>query len=125
MDRRRPRSQDSIVTHMNRPFEPLIEMTFALFNLGMAITRVAVESQMVIGMRLAGMAGLWNTRPDEVQRMYAEKPTAMLQSALAGARAMVSGDTPDAVVQAALKPISRRTRANARRLSKRGPRAFI
>ncbi len=102
----------------------MINLTFSSFNLGLEMARMTMESQMVIGMRLAGLAGLWNTRPDEITRMYAEKQTAMVQSVMAGARVMANGGAPDAVVQAALKPIRRRTRANARRLSKRGLRGF-
>ena len=48
------------------------------------------EAQMVIAMRLWGMAGLWNTKPEENLRMVQEKAEAVLQSATRAGAAMMA-----------------------------------
>ena len=79
------------------------------------------EAQMVIAMRLWGLAGLWNTAPEESYRMVAEKADAVLQSTLRAGEAALSGKGAASVAMAALKPVRRRTRANLKRLQERGP----
>ena len=78
------------------------------------------EAQMVIAMRLWGMAGFWNTKPEENLRMVQEKAEAMVQASKAASRAMMSGGGAASVAMAALKPVRRRTRANVKRLTKPG-----
>ncbi len=80
------------------------------------------EAQMVIGMRMLGMMGLWRVAPSENRRMLAEKLAAGSEAAIAVSQAMLAGKSPVAVAEAALKPVRRRTRANAGRLAKRGPK---
>jgi hypothetical protein len=87
---------------------------------GMEFTAMMAEAQIVISLRLMGMAGVWNTPRGEHRRMVAEKAAAAQESGMAAARAMVSGARPTEVAQSALSPVRRRTRANAARLAKRG-----
>ena len=81
---------------------------------------LAIEAQMIIAMRLAGMAGFWNVTKAENTLMYSEKLAAAKAAALAAATAAAMGSTPAGVTLAAMKPIRRKTTANARRLGKRG-----
>ncbi len=80
-----------------------------------------VEAQMVIGMRMMGMMGLWRASPSENVRMSAEKLSAASEAAMASSRAMLTGKSPALIAEAALKPIRRRTSANVKRLARRGP----
>lgn len=79
------------------------------------------EASMVVSMRMMGMAGLWATSPSETLRMVTEKPAALGQSMIAGATAAGAGKRPDQIASAALRPLTRKTRANRRRLAKAGP----
>ena len=76
------------------------------------------EAQMVIAMRMFGMAGLVPMSPREPTRMVQEKAEAMVQASKAASRAMMSGGGAASVAMAALKPVRRRTRANVKRLTK-------
>lgn len=80
-----------------------------------------MEAQMVIGMRMMGMAGLWRVMPSENARMSSEKVSAVTQSAIATSAAMMTGKSPSFIAEAALKPIARRTKSNVKRLAARGP----
>lgn len=86
------------------------------WKLGLDLWRVSVEAQMIIGMRMAGMAGMWTLAPGETTRMVLEKQDAFSKGfAQAGASAM-GGQRPDQIMQAALQPVKRRTSTNSRRL---------
>ncbi len=91
-----------------------------LWLTGLQTTQMMVEAQGVIAMRLMGMAGLWSVAPSESTRMFTEKPAAFLLSASAATAAAMAGQRPDQVLAAAVRPIRVKTRANSRRLSKRG-----
>jgi hypothetical protein len=80
-----------------------------------------VEAQMVIGMRMLGMMGLWPVTPSETARMSSEKLVAVQKADLAATRAALAGKGLIGVADAALKPIRRRTTSNAKRLARRGP----
>lgn len=82
------------------------------------MTRVMMESQMVIAMRLWGMAGGWPMTSSEQTRMVTEKMAAAQASGIAVAKAVVAGAAPDKIAMAALKPVRRRTTANVKRLSR-------
>ncbi|MBC9248252.1 antibiotic ABC transporter [Paracoccus sp. 11-3] len=84
------------------------------------VTRLAIESQMVIGLRVAGMMGVISQSPGEPFRMVAEKHAAASESLFAIARSAGRGDSADRMISAALRPYGRRTRANSRRLIRRG-----
>ncbi len=80
-----------------------------------------VEAQMVIGMRMMGMMGMWRVTPGENARMVSEKVSALQASGLAASRAALAGKSAAVVADHALKPIRRRTSANVKRLARRGP----
>lgn len=96
--------------------------TLAPFHVGMDFCRIALEAQTVIAFRMAGMMGLWATKPHEMTRMIEEKPTAILDAWLAASTAFMAGAAPAGVMRAGMKPIGVKTAANARRLGKLGPR---
>lgn len=90
-------------------------------KLSMHTGLMLAEAQMVIAMRLWGMAGFWNVAPEENSRMIHEKTEAMTQAALSVGRAMLSGKGAAAIAMSALKPVRSRTRSNLKRLQGRGP----
>jgi hypothetical protein len=91
-----------------------------LLKLSMETGAMLAQANMVIAMRMWGMAGAWNVTPDENKRMVDEKGTAMLASGMAATAAVMQGKGPVDVALAALKPVARKTKANAARLGKRG-----
>ncbi|WP_435259298.1 antifreeze protein [Thioclava sp. FR2] len=76
------------------------------------------EAQMVVGLRLMAMAGMWTVTPSENHRMVKEKLEAACESGMAASHAAMSGKRPAQVAEAALTPIARRTRSNVTRLSR-------
>ncbi|KAF0676810.1 antifreeze protein [Profundibacterium mesophilum] len=88
----------------------------------MRASQMMAEAQVVIGYRMLGMAGLWAVAPTENTVMLTEKPGALMASGMAASRAMMSGAAPDKIIDAAVKPLGAKTRSNAARLMKRGPR---
>lgn len=80
--------------------------------------RMAIESQMIIGLRMAGMMGLTAQAPGEPFRMVAEKHAAASESLFAMASAAGKGASAERVMAAALRPYGKRTRANSRRLGR-------
>ena len=83
--------------------------------------RLWAETSMVVSMRMLGMAGMWSVRPDEHLRMVTEKGPAFSDAALAGAAAAMAGKRPDQIASATMAPLTRKARANRRRLTKAGP----
>ena len=79
------------------------------------------EAQMVIGMRMMGMMGMWRVLPSENQRMVDEKIHASIKGATDAGRAMMAGRPLADVAQAALGPVGKATKSNVNRLAKRGP----
>lgn len=102
---------------MNMRYDP-----FAVWHNSMQVMMMAAEAQAVISMRLLGMAGFWSVPPSEKTRMVSEKLKTMTKSNGEAVAAAVRGNTPDQIVAAAIKPYRQRTRANSRRLTKRGPK---
>jgi hypothetical protein len=92
------------------------------FRLWLQTALMMGEAQMIIGMRLMGMAGVWRVLPSENARMVTEKSQAAMAAALAGGRALAAGAGPHAVALAAMKPVRAKTRANVARLARRGPK---
>ncbi|MGP3697395.1 antifreeze protein [Rhodobacter sp. NSM] len=80
------------------------------------------EAQTVMALRTLGMMGVLTPHPLENQRMVTEKGLAFAQAAQAATSAAMQGKRPDEVAAAALKPIRRRTRANAARLTRAAKR---
>lgn len=79
--------------------------------------RMAIEANMVIGLRMAGMMGLMAQAPGEPFRMVAEKQAALSESMMAMASAGMRGHSTERLLAAGLRPYGRRTRANSRRLT--------
>lgn len=95
--------------------------SFELWRTQTQLTLLAVETQAVMTMRLIGMAGIWNTTPAETTRMITEKPEAIGRAVMAAWLAAASGQPASRILHAAARPLRKRTRANARRLARRGP----
>jgi hypothetical protein len=87
-------------------------------RLVMQFAQMAIEAQMVIGLRVAGMMGLMAQAPGEPFRMVAEKQAAASESLFAMASAAGKGASAERVMAAALRPYGKRTRANSRRLGR-------
>lgn len=92
-----------------------------VIELSMKTGMMLMEAQMVIGMRMMGMAGLWRVLPSENARMSSEKVSAMGEAALATGHAIMTGASPAKIAEAALKPVARATKSNVKRLARRGP----
>lgn len=88
----------------------------------MQLTALLAEAQVVIAMRVMGMAGLWSTSSQENQRMVSEKVYALSRAARDATAVALTGAGPEAAMAAAIKPLRQKTRSNARRLTKRGPK---
>ncbi len=93
-----------------------------LWRTGWQVWMMAAEAQMVIGYRLLGMVGIWDTTRSETSRMVSEKQHAATRAARAVARAVASGKSPNDILAAAVMPVRARTRSNVARLAARGPR---
>ncbi|MCO6383171.1 antifreeze protein [Oceanicola sp. 502str15] len=91
----------------------------ALIRLQMQMAMMTMEVSAVIWMRMMGMAGAWNVTGGENKRMVREKQLAFVKSAQGASLAAMSGRD---VAAAALRPLRQKTRANASRLAKRGPK---
>lgn len=90
-----------------------------LWRLQMRTARMMAEAQLVIGIRMLGMAGIVPSDAGETGRMVREKQAAFARSGMAMAGAMMTGKSPLQASGRGLTPIARTTRANAKRLTKR------
>ena len=86
-------------------------------------SQILAESNTVIALRLSGMAGLWPMSGAENQRMISEKMTATTQATHAVIRTGAAGGSLADIAIAAMKPVGRRTKANAKRLTKAARKA--
>ena len=77
-----------------------------------------VQAQTVIALRTLGMMGVLSAAPRENQTMVAEKGPAFAEAALAAGAAAMMGQNPVKVMQAAIRPLRKRTGANVRRLTR-------
>ena len=93
-----------------------------MIRAGTQMSLLAWEAQMVIAMRLMGMAGLWSVLPSEDRRMVEEKPAALLAAAQAAGLAAMTGRRPDQVATAWARSLRGQTGGNVRRLARRGPK---
>ncbi|GAA0312622.1 Antifreeze protein, type I [Rhodovulum strictum] len=92
------------------------------WRVGWQMALMAQEAQMVIAMRMLGMGGLWATTPHETTRMVTEKTAAFTRPAMQGGQAAARGASPVRIAEEMVRPIRRRTRSNAKRLARRGPK---
>ena len=86
----------------------------------MQIGLVMAEAQSVIAMRMLGTFGLWSVPGTENERMVTEKVYALTKGWTDASFIAIGGGTPDQIAAAAIKPIRQKTRANTKRLAKRG-----
>ena len=100
---------------MHRP-QDVTEM----MRLAAEAAMLAMEAQMIVALRLGGMAGWWNVAKSENGRMVTEKIAASQAAAAAVGRAMLAGATPAGLALAAMEPVRVKTTANAKRLMARG-----
>jgi glucose dehydrogenase len=97
---------------------------FGPWRTGLAYWTMMSEAQTVVALRVLGMWGVLPASKRENHTMSAEKAPAFARAALAAGTAAAQGKSPDAVLQAAIRPIRRRTSANVKRLTKpRRPKA--
>ncbi len=68
-----------------------------LIRLSIQSGMMLAEANMVIAMRLFGMAGMWKIHPGETNRMVQEKTDAAMASGAAMAKAMGAGKSPAAM----------------------------
>lgn len=94
-------------------------LPFAYWALGVRTAQMLAEAQSVMAMRMLGMAGGWPVSPSEASRMVTEKGPAFFRAYGDATRALMKGKQAHEVAEAALKPIGRKTRSNAKRLSRR------
>jgi hypothetical protein len=91
-----------------------------LLSTGLEAWHLVAETHQVVAYRLMGLAGFWSVLPTENSRMVREKGPAFAKSAKNAMAAASKGQRPDQVMMAAIKPLRKKTTANAKRLSKRG-----
>lgn len=77
------------------------------------------EAQMVVALRLAGMAGVWPVGMDEAHRMVSEKGPALIGAATDAQTVALSGQRLDQILLAAITPLTGAARDNRIRLSAR------
>ncbi len=95
---------------------------FDLLRAGFEVTRLGVEANAVIWMRMMGASGAWNTPFDESYRMWREKPQAFTEAMGRGLEAAMRGAPPSGVISASIAPLSRDAANNRARLAERGVR---
>ena len=100
------------------PFPSLLD----LYKVNLQVGMVMAESNAVVSMRMLGMAGFWSVTDTENSRMISEKVYASTRAVTEAGKVMMGAGRPDEVLSAAMKPIRKETRANAKRLAKRGPK---
>ncbi|MEX3314249.1 antifreeze protein [Sulfitobacter sp. PS-8MA] len=91
---------------------------FAFFALQSQFAALAVETQIVMSLRLMALAGALPARPGENSRMIREKGPALTKSLTAGTQAALAGRTPEQIIDATLAPLTRKVRQNRKRLMK-------
>jgi hypothetical protein len=90
----------------------------SILTLQSQFAALMLETQTVMALRIMGMSGAIPSRRGENSRMVAEKGPAMLKSMAAGTKAAMAGKQPDEIMTAAMAPLSRKVRANRKRLMK-------
>jgi hypothetical protein len=90
----------------------------ALLSLQSQITELMLNTQTVMTLRILGMSGAIPARRGENNRMVAEKAPALAKAYAAATKAAMSGSTPDQIMSAAMVPLSKKVRANRKRLLK-------
>ena len=96
-----------------------MQNSWALWRQSMAMATLMAEANTVMTLRVLGMMGLWNVPRGENNRMVAEKPPAFTESWVGMSRAFWTGKSAETVFNAWARPLTRKARANRKRLSRR------
>lgn len=91
---------------------------FSILSLQAKTAAFLLETQTVMALRMLGMSGVLPLQRDESLVMFAEKAPALVRAISAGNTALMLGKRPDQVLDAALKPLASKVRANRKRLMK-------
>jgi hypothetical protein len=91
---------------------------FAMLNLQAQMTALALDTQAVMALRLMAMSGAIPARRGENDRMVNEKAPAMADAYAAATKAVMAGKSPDMIISAAIAPLTKKVRANRKRLMK-------
>ncbi len=86
--------------------------------LALDTTRLGLEAQKVIELRVARLMALGPDAPFEAQLMVAEKGAAFVQAALSAGAMLALGNEGHAVTKNMIRGYRRHVRANRRRLAK-------
>ncbi len=89
-----------------------------LMALNSQFTSLMLDTQAVMTLRMMGMAGALPHAKTENARMVDEKGPAMTQAFQAATKAAMAGKSPDQIMTAAMAPVSKKVRANRKRLTK-------
>jgi len=89
------------------------------FAIARDAARLTVEAQSVVALRMARLARGGKRGRSEAQRMVVEKAVALGEANAAAARSLLSGASPSAIADKALKVYGRRVSRNRRRLTPR------
>jgi hypothetical protein len=94
-------------------------MRHSPLSLYLQLTLLAVEAQLVIGLRVMRLMAGGARAEAELFRMTSEKAVAATAAMLDTAGAMAAGKSGDAIARQILRGYRRRVRANHRRLTRR------
>lgn len=89
----------------------------SLFALQLKFGTLMMETQTVMTLRMLAMAGIIPARPGENARMVNEKGPAMIKAYAAATDAIMKGQRPEQIMNAAMTPVSQRVHSNRKRLS--------
>lgn len=89
-----------------------------ILKLNAAYMKLMIDTQMVMTLRVLGIAGAIRSAPDENERMIAEKGPAFTEAMTALTTAALSGSRPDQIIAAGMKPLQRKVSSNKARLSR-------
>jgi hypothetical protein len=89
-----------------------------LMTLNTQFASLMLDTQAVMALRIMGMAGALPHARTENARMMDEKGPAMTKAFQAATKAAMAGKSPDQIMTAAMAPVSKKVRANRKRLMK-------
>ena len=93
-------------------------------NVWMSYATLITEAHSVVAYRLMGMGGAWSVPRGENHAMLREKGPAFTEAMVASTLTAIKGGAPDKIMAAAIKPLSKKARANRKRLARRGPKTL-
>lgn len=91
-----------------------------VIDLVLRSSQLAIESHIVIALRLFGMVGLWPVHGDEASRMITEKVPAWIKAAGHAHHSLLSGGRPDEILLATIEPLRHTAQSNRERLFQTG-----